>query len=72
MEEDLPFPSLLDCSSILISFYNSQKIYKTINRNLFVAINVSSNTTLKELISVNIVLFMLYNLKAMILEKRRE
>ena len=24
MEEVLPFPSLLDCSSILISFYNSQ------------------------------------------------
>ena len=25
MEEDLPFPSLLDCSSILFSFYNSQQ-----------------------------------------------
>ena len=29
MEEDLPFPSLLDCSSILISFYNSQNSFSS-------------------------------------------
>ena len=40
------------------------------NRNLFVAINVSSNTTLKELISVNIVLFMLYNFKCDVFRKK--